>query len=334
MAITNKKRIRKTSDVTALPTGTIVDSLDSNSTTDAPSIRVVKDINTRVNSLETNGVAVGDTLPIESQVYFDGTEDEIPEGYVKVDPPFSNNNLLINGDFRNPVNQRSQTNYWKPSSWSYSIDRWAHIWNSVILENGCIKVYNDTGETGTTYFKQIFEHSLEQGDYTITVNVKEITGTVNVEGFSTLTQGLNVFTVKNKSLAQVQLNLVGESSIYLYWIKLEVGSIATPFSPRPYAEEYAMCQRYYQTLGENTAIIKRADIVHTSINIDIILDCKMRATPTVVDSYIQAVTLDNMNWLASGGFTALNNQVMRAYGNIDQDCLLHIKDVRLDAEIY
>ena len=158
----------------------------------------------------------------------------------------SNPNLLINSDFRNPVNQRGKTSYWKPSSWTYNVDRWSHILNSVILNSGYIRIYNDTGETGTTYFKQIFEHPLEQNDYTVTVNVKEITGTVQVNDFGTLIKGINVFTVKNTSLIQLQLNLVGESSIELEYIKLEQGSIATPFAPRPYAEELAMCKRYYR----------------------------------------------------------------------------------------
>lgn len=30
------------------------------------------------------------------------------------------------------------------------------------------------------------------------------------------------------------------------WVKLEAGSVATPFVPRPYAEELALCQRYYE----------------------------------------------------------------------------------------
>ena len=31
------------------------------------------------------------------------------------------------------------------------------------------------------------------------------------------------------------------------YVKLELGSVATPFVPRPYAEELALCQRYYET---------------------------------------------------------------------------------------
>lgn len=55
MPIANKKRIRKTAEVTALSTGAIVNSLESNSTTDAPSIKVVKDID---NKIETTNTAV------------------------------------------------------------------------------------------------------------------------------------------------------------------------------------------------------------------------------------------------------------------------------------
>lgn len=36
-----------------------------------------------------------------------------------------------------------------------------------------------------------------------------------------------------------------EQSIYYLWAKLELGSVATPFVPRSYGEELALCQRYY-----------------------------------------------------------------------------------------
>ena len=66
-----------------------------------------------------------------------------------------------------------------------------------------------------------------------------------------------VFTIKNTSLHQLQLNLVGESSVELYYIKLERGSIATPLVPRPYAEELLLCQRYYLIMVETCMIITR-----------------------------------------------------------------------------
>ena len=42
-------------------------------------------------------------------------------------------------------------------------------------------------------------------------------------------------------------------SITIGEAKLEIGKIATVFTPRPYAEELALCQRYYQELRINNA---------------------------------------------------------------------------------
>lgn len=36
-----------------------------------------------------------------------------------------------------------------------------------------------------------------------------------------------------------------ETTVTINWAKVEIGSVATEFSPRSYAEELAMCQRYY-----------------------------------------------------------------------------------------
>lgn len=250
---------------------------------------------------------------------------------------FSNPNLLINSDFRNPINQRGKTSYWKPSSWTYNIDRFSHILNSVILNGGYIRIYNDTGETGTTFFKQIFEHPLEQNDYTVTVNVKEITGTVQVNGFGTLKKGINVFTVKNTSLSQLQLNLVGESSIELYYIKLEQGSIATPFVPRHYGEELALCQRYYLKLF-NESTFFRACVVNNNNQswsfADIVLPCEMRINPTVSVVTAYTPSLNNANYSSLATVEPLSNSTLRVRGETPNDCVFCLKGVSLDAEIY
>ena len=52
----------------------------------------------------------------------------------------SNPNLLINADFRNPVNQRADYNYWKPLVWTYGIDRWCAIYCTVQWEDKFIRV--------------------------------------------------------------------------------------------------------------------------------------------------------------------------------------------------
>lgn len=40
-----------------------------------------------------------------------------------------------------------------------------------------------------------------------------------------------------------------EDNYRLNWIKLEIGSVATPYQARPIAEEFALCQRYYEIIG-------------------------------------------------------------------------------------
>ena len=52
------------------------------------------------------------------------------------------------------------------------------------------------------------------------------------------------------------------------WVKLELGSVATPFVPRSYGEELLLSQRYYQIHTTNT--IPETD-----------LRPNMRLTPTI-----------------------------------------------------
>lgn len=254
----------------------------------------------------------------------------------------SNPNLLINSDFRNPINQRGQTSYWKPSSYTYSIDRWTHIWNSVILEDDCIWIYNDTGETGTTYFKQIFEYPLEQGDYTVTVNVKEVNGTVYVNDFGTLSKGLNVFTVNNTSLPQLQLNLVGVSGIRLHYIKLEQGSIATPFVPRLYDEELALCQRYYQAIaGFANSFPIRGDNNYVHVFLSGVM---MRKNPNIIGGNIQYAGIINSSIVAPqtsstvvGAYrrgSGLEIAFAKATNTVNYGIAVITSKIELDAEIY
>jgi len=62
--------------------------------------------------------------------------------------------------------------------------------------------------------------------------------------------------------------------------KLEVGTIATPFSPRNYEEELAMCQRYYQNYLNtifNGQVLGQNNAMDSNINFRV----KMRKTPTI-----------------------------------------------------
>ena len=162
-------------------------------------------------------------------------------------PTHSNPNLLINSDFRNPVNQRGETILTTNDEWwtkVYFIDRW-YVQHGATVEvlDGYVKASaSDTTTAG--YFCQVFEHALNENTYTATINVKSITGTVKVYQ-TALVEGINVITTTGP-LSSLEIQLMPSASVELYWVKLEQGTTATPFVPRLYAEEMVLCKRYYQ----------------------------------------------------------------------------------------
>lgn len=168
---------------------------------------------------------------------------------------FSNPNLLINSDFRKPINQRGETQY-NITENSYTIDRWKVLSNSATLSvnSGYIKF---TGNNATSsYFIQNIE-TVPVNDYiTVSINVKSLTGVLNVyvagssqeECFSIYSAGIVTYTTSSKFTNFMQLNIeaINDANVELYWVKVEQGTNATQFTPRIYAEELALCQRYYE----------------------------------------------------------------------------------------
>lgn len=181
----------------------------------------------------------------------------------------SNPSLLINGNFRNPINQRQKTTY---NTMGYSIDRWC-------LSNGGIELKVNNGfitlttlnevsgceceqfiefpselsgksvtisfkyKTTSKYFK-LFIHSFEKGNIGNIENDKlikdgnwhEVSVTINVP----------ILTTDNKFKIGFQfLGCPKGETVDIEYIKLELGLVATPFVPRPYGEELDLCQRYY-----------------------------------------------------------------------------------------
>ena len=97
-------------------------------------------------------------------------------------------------------------------------------------------------------------------------------------------------------------------------VQLEVGSVATPFEHRSYADELKRCMRYYQTSTDNINAALNANVspsgyCHANIHFKV----QMRATPTV-----------NYTWSGNGGNVpnqqstsaiGLNSFVPLAYAN-------------------
>ena len=174
--------------------------------------------------------------------------------------------LLINPDFL--VNQRGQNEY----SSGYTVDGW------FIERNKCSVRPNADGilitsainpDSNTHAFWQKIENPLAPGKYTLSLNVLEVSGawsarirSVNASGdyvdsyyTSLLHKGVNKVSVDLSESEYISAVSVGinkgteaGNSLKLAWVKLESGSLATPFVPPDPATELAKCQRYLYVL--------------------------------------------------------------------------------------
>ena len=176
----------------------------------------------------------------------------------------SNRNLLDNGDFRNPVNQRGQTSY---TGNGYGIDRWRVSTNNstaaVSVGDGCIDFTSDASGTYINFTSAV--EKVQPGNYTLSFLVDDHTKAQQIYvqgGDSASVFDSNLLTLPF-SVAETSAIAVGiqkkaaSSTLKIYAAKLEPGSVQTLAHqengvrvlndpPPNYAEELAKCQRYYQ----------------------------------------------------------------------------------------
>lgn len=180
----------------------------------------------------------------------------------------SNQNILINGDFR--VNQRGKFSY--SGSRGYTVDRWL-IGSGLkvdLLEEG-IRISNLS--TNNLSFEQDYMYD-ELKHYlgkTLTLSVMETDGTLTVNTFTmpneypaiaghianvVTTSFGSVYVYASGEKVQFTVRITSGSSVELKYIKLEIGNYSTAFTPRSYAEELALCQRYYEKIDTNVSANK------------------------------------------------------------------------------
>lgn len=288
----------------------------------------------------------------------------------------SNSNILINGNFKNPINQRKLASY---NSAGYSIDRWRLSGDGVELKvsngfitltvlsetNGCeceqfIEFPSElSGKSVTISFKykttskslKLFVHSFEKGNIGNIQNDKlikdgnwhEVSTTINVPILTTD----NKFKIGFQFFGEIHKGEV----VDIEYIKLELGSIATPFVPRMYAEELALCQRYYFRNRWNT--IRTALVGNNQIRTcAYYYPVQMRIAPTIKNLVSQPInemyTSDltthiipvSTDMVASSPSIIYNDEMCDFQFNThnvqSKDYILEIKDYayEFDAEIY
>lgn len=205
----------------------------------------------------------------------------------------SNPNLVINGDFK--VNQRGQTTY---AGRGYTVDRWINSNNyttTTIIDTG-VRV---SASGGTAYLLQDIENAFElYKGKTLTFSLKmngtlyTTTGTMPTT-IPTSTMGIGTaisfsgaaatnIWLRTNGMLRVQIGLNDGYSADIEYMKVEVGNIATPFSPRPYDEELALCERYYQEMSFTTNSQIAGGISNGSTCYAVLQHKgNMRTTPTV-----------------------------------------------------
>ena len=119
--------------------------------------------------------------------------------------------------------------------------------------------------------------------------------TTYINGVAFSNRGIVSLTVTiptNAVSFAVDIGVAPNSSIDVEWAKLEIGSVATEFSPPNIAEELPKCQRYYQRFSQSIGgygypmISTGYAIGATTMAFPIALACSMRNTPTVTYSEI------------------------------------------------
>lgn len=176
----------------------------------------------------------------------------------------SNPNILINGDFQ--INQRGVTSLTNTSA--YSVDRWFFAGGSNVSftknPDGTVTLTNNS-TNDYAHLQQYVEAPERYAGMTLTMSVcvvaKTGSGNANLyiangidehEYIQCNNVGITSATKTFSSLEYLRASIVlnPNSSITIKWIKLEVGSISTAFTPRTMATELADCQRFFISLGK------------------------------------------------------------------------------------
>jgi len=211
----------------------------------------------------------------------------------------SNPNILINTNGADPIDQRGSLPATSAAPGTYTADRWLSWTNRDVAVQPDGGLRSTALGSGTLYVVQYVEGFAQYKSKTLTASARVrsnvatalelydgVTGSVSATAH-TGGEGWEILTVtKMLSGSPTQLQcyfnapaVAAGDYVEFEWIKLEEGSVATPWVVPDPAIELVRCQRYYRTAGmgaegkfiEATVVQLRGD---WSSN-------QMRTTPTV-----------------------------------------------------
>lgn len=262
-----------------------------------------------------------------------------------------NANFLINGDFR--VNQRGESVY-NLTGTKYTVDRWLGFsgLEVSVVSNGGVIVEN-TNSSGGGWFQQKFEENFEvfKGK-TITISAKvggklySGTATIPESEPAVQTNIIDVLLEDNNHLrltyltnGQIVFNFYvnAGTTLEIEYAKLEFATSATAFEPRPYAEELAKCQRYYE-LSNNNTIYKFARSAGQFYDPRMVFHTEKRTSPTIIlyssNDGEEGCLYSNINYEVSQLYVNKNGFSIQATNNDFVINNLYKGYFSADAEIY
>ena len=211
------------------------------------------------NGTSTSARSNAHTVDWDGNAWYAGDIRVGGTSYATGTPVMYRPNLLINGDFR--VNQRGSGTYSGINI--YTADHW-YLWSYSGVFVPSTGVFTGSG-SGNSILTQVIEDSSSLLGQTVTISAN-IGGTIysntatipttmpttatNVVPSVSFTNGyIRLRTTDDLARFRFDIGVSSGASITINWVKLEISPFPTPYSPRPYAEELVMCQRYYQVIN-------------------------------------------------------------------------------------
>lgn len=222
------------------------------------------------NATEFDGKTASDYL-LKTDTAADSAKlgDKAPEYYL------SPRNLLDNSDFRNPVNQRGETEY-SNVSYTYVIDRWKTLnAGTVTVNDGYITTTNHLVQFMPKALNGVYTAAAKMLDGTILIASGSISGTGSIGDGETIQAG-----TESDTLSYFALRKTGS---YI-WAALYEGTYTAdtlpPYVPKGYTAELAECQRYYQVIPYGLSTFNVATNSAYPSRYPILFPQLMRITPT------------------------------------------------------